>query len=254
LRIDIESYDIPVRLALQAISDSTTYWRVLIGARIALLAHNSEFRLTYADGTGRRNASAFSNCRKYTAESALTFESGSSPPLPSPTVENSHVQPGLELQLSLDSALDANQAAVGDPIRAHVLKGVASIPRGAHVYGRVTRIINFNDQSPVPGRKTPQQPPTHQVWGHPGEVLIQIKFSEIEYQGSRAPFLARLIDLESQPGKRETDIRSFGYLDDDAVVRYDPPGTASVYVSQGSPAIGRGVIMQWVITSEHGSL
>ena len=31
---------------VQAISDTTTYWRVLIGQRIALLPHSSEFRLT----------------------------------------------------------------------------------------------------------------------------------------------------------------------------------------------------------------
>jgi hypothetical protein len=66
--------------------------------------------------------------------------------------------------------------------------------------------------------------------------------------------IGRLIDLESQPGKRETEIRGFGYLDDDAVVRYDPPGTASVYVSKDNPVLGRDVIMLWVTASGHGSL
>ena len=143
----------------------------------------------------------------------------------------------------------------GIPIRAHILNGVGSIPRGARVYGRVNRIINFDDQIPLP--RVEQPPPTakHETWGrNPGEVLIQIEFLQIEYRRSRAPFIARLIDLESQPGKRATEIRSFGYLEDDAVVRYDPPGTASVYVSKENPVLGRGVIMQWVTASERRSL
>jgi hypothetical protein len=66
--------------------------------------------------------------------------------------------------------------------------------------------------------------------------------------------IARLIDLESQPGKPETEIRSFGYLDNNAVVRYDPPGTASVYVSKEKPVLGGDVIMLWVTASEPGLL
>ena len=53
LQIDIEGYEIPTNLAVRSISDSTMYWRVLIGKRIVLLPHNSEFRLTHADGTAR---------------------------------------------------------------------------------------------------------------------------------------------------------------------------------------------------------
>jgi hypothetical protein len=255
LQLDIEGYAIPSDLAVRSISDSTTYWRVLIGQRIVLLPRNSEFRLEHADGTGRRNASVFSNCREYTADSTLTFAQSPTPQLPPPTEEDSHVPPGLQLQLVLDKTLDAKEAAVGDPVRAHVLKGDGGIRRGAHVYGRVNRIIDFDDLIPLPRPKHPPPTTKHELWQqHPGEVLIQIEFSQIEYRRSRAPWIARLIDLESEPGKRETEIRSFGYLDDDAVVRYDPPGTASVYVSKDSPVLGRDVIMRWVTASGHGSL
>jgi len=37
-------------------------------------------------------------------------------------------------------------------------------------------------------------------------------------------------------------------------VQYDPPSTASLYVSQESPVLGRGIIMQWVTMRERGSL
>ena len=250
LQIDIEGYAIPSELAVSAISDHTTYWRVLIGQRIVLLAQSSDFRLTQADGILKRNTSVFSNCREYTAESTLTFGS-SPPPQVQPPVENSHVPPGLQLRLVLDKTLDANEAAVGDPIRARVLQGDGDIPRGAHVYGRVSRILNFNDQIPLPRPEHPPPTPKQVMPGqHSGEVLIQIEFEQIEYRRGRSPFVARLIDLESQPERRDTNVRSFGYLESYAVVRYDPPGTASVYVSQGNAVLGRGIIMQWVTTSE----
>jgi hypothetical protein len=87
--------------------------------------------------------------------------------------------------LALDKTLDANEAVVGDPIRAHVLQGDGDIPRGAHVYGRVSRIINFNDQIPLPKPEHP--PPTAKPampGQHSGEVLIQIEFEQIEYRRS----------------------------------------------------------------------
>jgi hypothetical protein len=122
LQIDIEAYAIPSKLEMRSISDDTMYWRVLLGTRVVLLAHNSEFRLTAADGTLKRNTSVFSNCREYTADSTLTFESSPTKQLP-PPVKEPHVQPGLQLQLALDKTIDAAEAAVGDPIRAHVLQG-----------------------------------------------------------------------------------------------------------------------------------
>src|SRR5215469_766537 len=250
LQIDMEGYAIPVKLALRSIFNTTMYRRVLIGKHVGLLPHNSEFRLTEADGTLRRNTSVFSNCREYIADSTLAFES--SPRTHLPLLEDSPVQPGLQLQLVLDKTIDAKETAVGDPIRAHVLEGNGDVHRGAHVYGRVNRIINFNDQIPLPRPEQPPPIPKQSMWGqHPGEVLIHIEFQQIEYRRSRTPFVARLIDLESPPG-RDGKIRSFGYVDGDAAIRYDPPGTATVYVSQENAALGRGEIMLWVTMSERG--
>jgi hypothetical protein len=187
----------------------------------------------------------------------LTFGLSPEPQLPAqpPTIENLHVPPGLQLQLVLDKTLDAGKAAVGDPIRAFILEAAGDIPRGARVYGRVNRIVNFDDQIPLATPKLPRPTPKRD-WGrrHPGEALIQIEFSQIEYRRNRAPFIARLIDLESRPGKRDTKILSFGYLEGEAVVRYDPPGTASIYVSKENPVLDRGVIMRWIMASERSSL
>ena len=255
LQVDIEAYDIPADLAIQSIVDRTMYWPVLIGGRRVLLARRSEFLLTEPDATVMRNASVFSNCREYIAESTVAYGPSSRTQVPPPAMENTRVQPGLQLQLVLDTPLDANKAAVGDPIRAHVLQSAGSIRRGTAVYGRVNRIINYDDQIPNPELKRLPRPPKHPMWGqHTGEVSIGIEFSDIEYRRSRVPFMARLIDVESQPGSQGAQIRSFGYFEDDAIVQYDPPATASFYVSKENPVLGRGVIMRWVTLPERGSL
>jgi hypothetical protein len=254
LQIDMEGYDIPARLALRSAVDHTMYWQVLIGHRKVLLARSSEFLLTELDGTVRRNASVFSNCREYMAESTITFESSPPTQVPLPRVEETRVPPGLQLQLVLDRPLDANEAAIGDPIRAHVLKSVGSIRQGTHVYGRVNRIINYNDQIPLPKPKRSPRPSEHPTWGqHSGELLIGMEFSQIEYQGNRVPFVARLIDIDSAPGARDKQIRSFGYFEENQIVRYDWPGTASIYILQENPVLGRGITMQWVTVPEQGS-
>ncbi len=255
MQIDLEAYDIPASLAIRSIVDRTTYWPVLVGGRRVLLARRSEFLLTELDGTVKRNESVFSNCREYGAESTVTFGTGPGTQAPPPTKEDVRVEAGLQIPLALDAPLDANRASVGDPISAHTLQTVGRIRRGTHVYGRVSRIINYNDQIPAPRPGQPPRPSKHPVYGqHSGEVLIGIEFSQMEYGRSRVPFTARLIDVESQPGVKATQIRGFGYFDDDRIVQYDPPSTASLYVSQENPVLGRGIMMQWVTIRERGSL
>jgi hypothetical protein len=232
LQIDLEAYDFASQLSLQSISDTAKYQQLLIGERTMLIEHNSEFRLTNADGTVQRNVSSLSNCREYRAESSLSFGQNPPPRLPEPAVKSVHVRPGLRLQLVFDKTLDANQLAVGDPIRGRVLKANGEIRRGARVYGRVNRVINFNRQVPRPQPERSPRTRERASWGrHAGEVLIQVAFLQIEYQRSLAPFHARLIDLESPLRKEHSDILGFGYVDTDNIVRYDPPGTASIFVS-----------------------
>jgi hypothetical protein len=255
LQIDLEAYDIPPGLKIGSIVDRTMYWPVLVGGQRVLLARGSELLLTESDGTVKKNASVFSNCREYTAESTVTFGPSPSAPVSPPAAEDTRVQPGLELQLVLDSPLDANKAAIGDPIRAHVLESAGGVRRGTHVHGRVTRIINYNDQIPTSSTERSSRPSKQATYGqHAGEVLIGIEFSQIESIRSRVPFLARLIDVELQQGSRETPVRGFGYFEDGATVQYDPPATASFYVSQENPVLGRGVIMRWVTLPGRGPL
>ena len=87
--------------------------------------------------------------------------------------------------MALDKTLDAGETAVGDLIRAHILNSAGDIPRDARVYGRVSRVINFDGQIPLPKPEHPPPEPLDMTrrW-HAGEVLIQIEFLQIEYRHS----------------------------------------------------------------------
>ncbi|HEY3739892.1 MAG TPA: hypothetical protein VGL53_08605 [Bryobacteraceae bacterium] len=216
VRIDVEGYDIPPELRLRSIGARTIYWRVLGLGPIdgVLLARNSEFILTESDGTIRRNQSAFTSCREYQARSRIFYGSEGSAAGPSAP----ELPGNVELKLTLDTAIDPGKASVGDPIRAHVAESSGTIHKGADVTGHITRIIRS-----------------------PGEVQIGLEFSDLEYRSTRVPFTARLIGLHNAP-----KIRSFGYIEDGPFVRYDPPGTATLYIAANDPLLHKGLITYWL--------
>ena len=124
----------------------------------------------------------------------------------------------MELATALDTTVDLETATVGDEVRAHVVDAVGPIPRGARIVGRVERLIRYSE----------------------GYALIGLSFSRVEFRRIRAPFAARLIEAASG------EIRSFGYFADNDVVRYDPPGTASLYLVEKRPRLRRGFPMRWL--------
>ena len=253
LRIDVEGRDIPEDLRLKSIVARTMYWQVLIGGRGVTLARNSEFVVTDSDGIVGRNQSIFSSCREYRVESTISFDSdapaaGEPPSTAAPT----RLPNGVELQLTLDTLVDSSKAAVGDVVLALVQEasGGESL-KGAKVYGRVARVIRFTDRLPAFGgkKKHPLARKPGLEWGqHLDEVLIGLEFSEVEFRRARMPFTGRLVAVEptAGAGKRSNPVRSFGYYEDAAFVRYDPPGSASLYISDEDPVLRKGLVLRWI--------
>ena len=247
IRIDLERYDIPAHLERKSVVVRTMYWRVRIGEKSVLLPRNSEFLLTSRDDVVRRNSTLYLNCREYKVESNINF--GADPTAPD---RETRIAAGLELHLELGKAVDPHRTAIGEPVRATVLKAAGSVPKGAEVKGRVIRIIRYGDHIPLPNRASRRRGPRRSktvapVWGrHADEVLIGIEFATIEFRGSRAPFVAALMGLVSQPGASVPPVRSFGYFEDGGVVRLDAPGTAHIYLSAEDSVLPRGVVMNWV--------
>ena len=252
LAIEVQGYDLPDDLGLRSVADRTTYWQARIGKRTAPIARDSVLLVTTRDGGVKRNVSVFSGCREYTTESTVSFGDNAQADRPA-VAEEARVAPGVQLRLALDRPLDADQATIGDEIRARVVRAAEDV-RGAAVFGRVTRVIDYDDQIPLPRAGRRARASRRPVWGqHAGEVLIGIEFSEIEYRGKRVPFTARLIDVQSAPGEKDARIRGFGYFEEDRIVQYDPPGAASLYVTRDKPVLGRGVTMEWVTLGRDGN-
>jgi hypothetical protein len=92
---------------------------------------------------------------------------------------------GLVLRLALDTPLDSQKIAVGDPVTATLKaevrhKGKVLVPEGVRVNGRVRRMERYND------------PEAHCILG--------VEFSALELPGSRARFFAELQDVAKAPG------------------------------------------------------
>jgi hypothetical protein len=218
VRLDVEGYAFPADVPVRAVAFRTRYFRAAVGDRAVLLARDSELLLTLPDGTVKRNFSVFSNCREFQAQSAISFEAGTNARMEqAPAIEAARLPAGLELTIALDTAVDLETATVGDEVRAHVVEEVGPVPRGARIVGRIERLIRY----------------------HETYVLIGLSFSRVEFRRIRAPFAARLIDAGSG------EIRSFGYFADNDLVRYDPPGTASLYLGD-RPRLRRGFSMRWL--------
>jgi hypothetical protein len=224
LRIDIEAYAIPADVPVRSAVTRTRYWRAAIGGHRVLLARDSEFQLSLADGIVKRNVSAFSNCREYQAQSVVSFEGGTRAEMERPpAIESGSLPAGLEFAIVLDGAVNLETAAIGDLVRAHVLEGAGPIPKGAAVTGRVERVIRRHRGA--------------------AEALIGLSFSDIQFRRTRLPFTARLVDAGAG------EVRSFGYFGDDDLVRYDLPGTAHLYIADESRGLRRGFVLRWVATA-----
>ncbi len=248
LRVETEAYDIPPEVPAQSAVSRTDYWRVRIGAREILLARRSEFVLTNFRGETSRNVIVFTNCREFSGQSTITFADGPAISVSAPPALDAAALPaGIELALRLDTAIDPKTAAAGTAIRARVLEASGGVPKGARVYGRVRRIAFY----PAPEQRFVfVQPRRHEVLTvlaeHENEVLIGIEFTEIEYARRRAPFAARLIDVEPDANGGNRVVREFGYFANGSIVEYDLPGSATFYLSARRPVLPRGLRMQWI--------
>lgn len=153
VHLEIVANEIPPTLPLAYSRDRMTYARVPIGGAEFLLPSQSELVITDLAGNESRNLTRFSNCRQYAGESTLSFDDPpeSSPePAPPPKTERI-LPPGLALELALLDPLDLDRAAIGDPVRARLVRplkhgGKVLFPKDAIASGRlrlVERHANF---------------------------------------------------------------------------------------------------------------
>jgi len=144
-RLEIEVREIPSDLPLDSGHSVIDYARQRVGAGEFLLPAAAEQRLL-SRGMESRNATTFSGCRAYSTESSLSFDE--KPMTAFAPVEKTplKIPPGVDVEARLETAFDSATVARGDPFEATVARtarraGVAVVPKGAKVSGRVVGVV-----------------------------------------------------------------------------------------------------------------
>lgn len=178
MRIVVRAEEIPPENTISNAVTSVDYAKTRIGAADFLLPARAELTITdRPDGGQSRNITRFEGCRKYSAESAVSFE------LPkqtarSPAPAREIVLPAdIELALRLESEIDSRQMVVGDPLEARLQAAIYDgdmklVPAYARVHGRIRRLERVPDITDC--------------------YILGIDFSEIDLPDGKAHFAGEM--------------------------------------------------------------
>lgn len=150
IRLAVNADDIPEELRLARVSDVMDYARVRIGRSEYLLPKSSEFTMLGVHGHENRNRRELRDCRQYVGESDLSFAPpAEGAPPPKTEAARPELPPNLAMELSLDSEIDIDTAAIGDPVRAVLARplthrGRELAPEGTVVEGRLVRLEKYS--------------------------------------------------------------------------------------------------------------
>ena len=154
------------------------YQTVRIGDSDVLLPRQAQLAIEQSGGRQTQNDISFASCREYQAESELVFNEPADAgtiAAPRPGRGRLVIPIGLPVTLALESPIDTDTAATGDPVSAKVVKSVRRsgskddvIPAGAIVHGRIRRI-------------------EHHLFPKP-YFLIAMAFNRVDVNGMLSPF------------------------------------------------------------------
>jgi hypothetical protein len=190
LRLEVNADAIPPELGVSEARDIMDYDRVKIGDSEFLLPVASELSLVDLLGNENRNRTQFTACRQYSGESVLRFDA---PPATEPVEEVAakpatakpaskvrvEVPADLVFDIRLETEIDSARSAVGDPVTATLEQNIKSERRilfrkGATLVGRILRLERHGDST-----------------------VMDLQFSELESDESRATLVARVDESTS---------------------------------------------------------
>lgn len=148
LELDATLDNIPRAFGLKKVERQLQYARISVGASEFLLPQHAVMIVTWRNNDINQNEVLFQGCRQYVAESMVRFDasdptaevssaSGAKPAIPLPEE--------FEAELTLDTDIDSDTAAVGDPVTARLQEGIRrdgeiAIPKDAVLHGRISRL------------------------------------------------------------------------------------------------------------------
>ena len=139
MRLSYAVDDIPEKLGLKSTVSVLDYNRVPVGDSTFLLPQGSELRMVDSGGVENRNRTIFHGCRQLTGQSVIKF---GSPPTdaaaPSARPPDIALPDEFLVEIVLDTPIDSESVAIGDPIRAVLKQFVDHAP------------LPIRDEEPLP--------------------------------------------------------------------------------------------------------
>ena len=198
VRLEHHAEDIPAELDCRDEHDSVEYGRARLDADERLVPSAAELVVVRSDGRESRNAIVFSQCRRYTAVSSISFNSAIEAATPQQARPHPELPAGVQLSLRLDQPVMIGDSAAGDELVARLDKavkaGAVSLPKGTLVFGRIRRL----EQHPL----------------KPASNVIGLQFFAAQAPEGRIPFSAKLIgprsieDVARIAGNYKVDVMS----------------------------------------------
>jgi hypothetical protein len=135
--------------------------------------------------TERRSREGFSHCRQLFTETAVSFDHRADPDLPAGTsaeARDVQLEPGMRVDLELQTEIPSKSASIGDSILARLSgdvrkKGKLIAPKGSPVRGRLRQMERTSD--PV------------------NAYQVGLEFTEIDLPAGTARFYASLQSVNS---------------------------------------------------------
>ncbi len=200
VRLILHADEIPKRIKLSAATTEIDYTRVPIGKSSVLLPRVASLLLRFPSGGENRNEISYAGCRQFGAESVLSFGDAPGGDDEARIVEETEIPPGVMLHIRLETEIDSERSAVGDPVQGTLKRSIKKdgrviAPRGALVSGRI-RVFQHHTQ--------PQE-----------FCMIGLELSEMRFGSKRARFNAQLAEVAPiaglAPTARRDRARAFGH-------------------------------------------
>ncbi len=196
LRLEAHADDIPKPLKVAASSMAIDYARVRIGASDFLLPSATELRMTLNNREESVNATGFSSCRQFTAESKLLRDAS---PSANPGTQSAPVAipAGLMIDTRLATPVTLGVSAVGDPVQAVVTSDVKSagavvIPKGALLTGRIKHLSDHRSPPGSLGSMRWESEGFNSKLAAPNFDILVLEITSLTAAGARTPLRVTL--------------------------------------------------------------
>jgi hypothetical protein len=245
LRLTIRADNIPVSLNLARVVTVIDYSEAQINGSDRMLPQSVRTSMMRSSGDVIENLTDFTHCRRFIADSAISFDTlPEQPHQPVQKLETVVLPPDVLLAARLVQPIDSKTVRVGDAISARVEVKVTAkhrtlLPIGAVLNGRIRRVEKFVSPGP--------------------SVLLALEFTDFSFENSRgllfADFQRSSAGIPAQATFPLASVSSYriyllrlGHEDSTSIEEFtnrELPGVATFYCAGTTCRLPAGTEMIW---------